>query len=413
MSKSPITVSLSPNTEADDVWLALKIMLQPWLWNNQEIIARVERQLSRFINHQPVVMTSSGRAALHCLLRAYGIGRGDEVMTQAFTCLAVPASVRQAGAAPVYADTVPRTYNLDPVDVRRKVTGRTRAIIVQHTFGIPGPVDELRRIASRNNLLLLEDCAHGLGAAYKGRKVGTLGDAAFFSFGRDKTLSCVFGGAVSSADGKVIAEAKRIEEGKSSPPLIWTKQQLLHPLLLKAVLPLYFKAGTGKALLVAWQKLGFLSKAVEPREKKGEPARHLDYAFPGGLAYLLSNQLEKLDRYTARRRRAARTYLDALAGRTTALPAPLGNTAPAWLRFPLLVKDPRRLHQAARQQQILLGDWYDSAVAPVDSDQKSLGYRTGSCPRAEEASRHVVNLPTYPRLTDEQLRRVISLVSSY
>ena len=120
------------------------------------------------------------------------IGEGDEVLVQAFTCVAVPNSVLWAQATPVYAD-IDATLNIDPIDVEKKITNRTKAIIVQHTFGIPADMDALVALAKKHNILLIEDCAHSLGATYKGKKVGTFGDAAFFSFGRDKVVSSVFG----------------------------------------------------------------------------------------------------------------------------------------------------------------------------------------------------------------------------
>lgn len=405
-----IATSLSPNTEADDVALAWKILFQPWLWRNANIISQAEQQLSRHLNHHPVVLTSSGRSALFTLLKAYDIGAGDEVIIQAFTCLAVPAPIKWTGATPVYADITPPTYNLDPADVRRKITNKTKAIIVQHTFGLPGPVDELRQIANQHNLILIEDCAHALGATYHSQPVGTLGDAAFFSFGRDKTLSCVFGGAISSKDTNVITRARKLQSEFKNPPLIWIKQQLLHPILFSFILPFYFQANIGKALLVAFQKLSFLSKAVEPQEKLGGQPKHLDYRFPGALAYLLQNQLAKLERYPAHRRRLAHTYQTALASHP-GLPHPLNDTQPSWLRFPLLVENPDKIHQAAKQQHILLGDWYNSPLAPSDCDLESFNYQPGSCPRAEKASQQIINLPTYPRMTNEEAHRVIKLVT--
>lgn len=405
-----VAISLSPNTEADDVRLAWRILFKPWLWRDKNIVSLVEQQLSHHLNHHPVVLTSSGRAALFALLKAYNIGAGDEVIIQAFTCLAVPAPIKWAGATPVYADIVPPTYNLDPADVRRKITSKTKAIIIQHTFGIPGPVNELKQLVRENNLILIEDTAHALGASYHGQPVGTLGDAAFFSFGRDKTLSCVFGGAISSTDDNVINKVRKTQSELKDPPLIWIKQQLLHPILFSIILPLYFKANIGKAMLVAFQRLGFLSKAVEPQEKIGDPPRHFTYRFSGALAHLLANQLAKLERYTKHRQHLSHTYQTALASHP-GLPHPIDDTKPAWLRFPLLVGIPKELHRKAKRQHILLGDWYNSPLSPGDCHLESFDYQPGSCPKAEKASKQIINLPTYPRMTDEETHRVIKLVS--
>jgi len=407
----PIAISLSPNTEPDDIRLAWKVLLSPWRWTGGDMVSQVEQQLSRKLNHYAVVLTSSGRSALKALLTAYGIGAGDEVIIQAFTCLAVPSAIKWTGATPIYADIIPQTYNLDAADVSRKITNRTKAIIVQHTFGIPGPLDELRQIARKGGLILIEDCAHALGTTYHGQAIGTLGDAAFFSFGRDKTLSCVFGGAIASPDTKLINKIKQQQCQLPNPPLIWIKQQLLHPILFSFILPVYFRANLGKIMLVASQRLGLLSRAVAPEEKVGGQPKHIAYRFPNALAYLLANQLTKLERYTNHRQRIARTYQTALASHP-GLPHTPDNTQPAWLRFPLLVDNPRQWHNQAERQHILLGDWYNSPLAPMDCHLPAFDYKLGSCPQAENTARKIINLPTHPRLTNEDVYRVIKLVNS-
>lgn len=407
----PIAISLSPNTEPDDIRLAWKVLLSPWRWTGGDIVSKVEQQLSRKLNRRAVVLVSSGRSALKALLTAYGIGAGDEVIIQAFTCLAVPAAIKWVGATPIYADIIPQTYNLNTADVSRKITGQTKAVIVQHTFGLPGPLDELRQITKERGLILIEDCAHALGATYHGQMLGTLGDAAFFSFGRDKALSCVFGGAIASPDTNLINKIKQQQSQLPNPPLLWIKQQLIHPILFSFLLPLYFKASLGKILLVACQKLGLLSRAIEPGEKIGSQPKHIAYRFPSALAYLLANQLTKLERYTIQRQRLARTYQTALASHP-GLPHVPDNTQPAWLRFPFLVDNPPKLHSRAKKQHILLGDWYNSPLAPIDCHLQSFDYKLGSCPQAEDTARKIINLPTHPRLIDEEVYKIIKLVNS-
>lgn len=406
----PIAISLSPNTEPDDVRIAWRVLFQPWLWRRTDIVDEVENQLSDHLNNQPVVMTSSGRSAIYHLLRTLDIGQGDEVIIQAFTCVAVPAAIQWTGAKVVYAD-ITTTYNIDPAEVRSKITSRTKAIIVQHTFGIPGPLVEIKELTRQNNIKLIEDCAHAIGATYQGQPVGTLGDAAIFSFGRDKALSCVYGGAISSRDQMLMEKVQQQISQLKNASFIWIKQQLLHPILFNLILPLYNQAGLGKILLVALQKSGFLSKAIEPTEKHGAKPRHIDYRFPGALAYLLKLQLSKLNRYTTRRRAIANTYRAALNSEHS------GNSSlyidSSWLRWPLLVDNPTQLHFEAKQQNILLGDWYNSPIVPSDSNAETFGYQSGSCPHAENIAKQVINLPTYPRLTEQQVKQVIGLVLEY
>lgn len=397
--KSPIAISLSPNTEADDVFLAGKMLLQPWLWWEAETVSQAAQLLSAKLNRQPVVLMSAGRSALYALLNAYGIRSGDEVIIQAFTCIAVPEAIRWTGAMPVYADIDETTFNLNPADVAKKITPKTRAIIVQHTFGIPGPLDKLRQLTQQHGIKLIEDCAHVV--------MPPRADAAIYSFGRDKALSCVFGGAVTSQDAAIVQKIREQQAALPHPPIWWIIQQLLHPLLFQVIIPLYFVGSVGKALLVGAQKLHLLSKAVEAREKTGGRPAHVSYRFSPALGYLLVNQLKKLERYTTIRRAHAQAYLEAFGQ------ASLADNQPAWLRYPLLVNDAPQLRQQAREQQMLLGDWYDAPLAPKDADRKIFHYTSGSCPVAERVASRVINLPTYPRLTPDQRQRVIKFIREY
>ncbi len=193
MFRKPITISLSPNTEADDVFLAVKTIIQPLLWKTGKATSDAEQWFRNYFSVEQAVSFNSGRSALLAILKAFGIGEGDEVLVQAFTCVAVPNSVLWAGAKPVFVD-IDATLNMDPKDAEKKITKNTKALIVQHTFGVPAQMDKIIALAKKHHLILIEDCAHALGATYKGKKVGTFGDAAFFSFGRDKVVSSVFGG---------------------------------------------------------------------------------------------------------------------------------------------------------------------------------------------------------------------------
>ncbi|KKU80518.1 MAG: DegT/DnrJ/EryC1/StrS aminotransferase, partial [Candidatus Gottesmanbacteria bacterium GW2011_GWA1_47_8] len=176
-----ISASLSPNTEPDDVWLAIQTLFSPWKWQNGEALLRVRQWFGG-----EITLFSSGRVSLFAILKSFEIGTGDEVIIQAFTCVAVPNSVLWSGATPVYVD-IDDTCNIDPQNVEKKITNKTKAIIIQHTFGIPADLVELAKIAKKHGLLIIEDFAHSLGLHISG-------DAAFFSFGRDKVISSVWGG---------------------------------------------------------------------------------------------------------------------------------------------------------------------------------------------------------------------------
>lgn len=372
-----ISPALSPNTESDDVWLALRLLFAPWLWKRGSGVHKVEQKFNG-------VSFNSGRAALLAILRSFNIGRGDEVICQAFTCIAVPNSIRWAGALPVYAD-IDESFNMEPRDFSNKITKRTKAVIIQHTFGIPAQIAKIIEIAKAHNIRVIEDFAHTMDLPLRG-------DAAFFSFGRDKVLSSVWGGlAVMSSKGRSASGRrdqilKNYHKKLEYPSYFWIFQQLLHPVAFAIILPLY-NIGIGKVLLVILQRLRLLSFPVYPEEKKGRQPDVFPAKYPNGLALLLLKQLKKLDRFTKQRRDISRIY---------------GIDLP-YLRFPKLVDHPEEVVARAKKQGILLGNWYHHVIDPVP-----FGYIKGSCPKAEEAAKHIINLPT--RISEKDAKRVIALI---
>jgi dTDP-4-amino-4,6-dideoxygalactose transaminase len=407
-----IFISLSPNTEPDDIRLAFRTLFRPWLWKKEETLKQVTGTISRIFNEQPVALVSSGRSALYQTLKAFNISANDEVIIQAFTCLAVPAAIKWTKAKPVYVDIHPDTYNINASQIIEAITKNTKAIIVQHTFGIPGPIEELQQIAREHNLILIEDLAHSLGSTYHRKPLGTFGDAAILSFGRDKIISSVFGGAVISNRKDVINKINDAQEKLPFPPAHWIIQQLNHPILFSIIKSTYFTMHIGKIFLVLLQKTSLLSKAVQEKEKGSNKPNHISYRYSPALALLLQNQLTKLDSFNERRREIIQTYFNTLSNHSD-LPQTTQPSNPTWLRFPLKVNQPPKLHNQARKQKILLGDWYNSSIAPVDADSKIFNYIKGSCPIAEKTAEHIVNLPTYPTITNRQVEQIIKLINSY
>lgn len=388
-----ISSSLSPNAETDDIIVAFR---QLFSFNTHDNLYEVEKWFQQRYPNYSVQTFNSGRSALYILLQSFDISTGDEVIVQAFTCVAVPNAVLWVGATPIYVD-IDNTYNLDVVDLEKKVTGKTKAIIVQHTFGIPANIEAIVIFAKKHKLLVIEDCAHCLGSLYKGKPLGSFGDAAFFSFGRDKVVSSVWGGAaILSAKWKVQSgKLKQLHDHLSYPSKFWTFQQLLHPVAFSLILPLYH-SGIGKALLVALQKLTLLSFPVYPEEKIGERPKDFPNKYPNALAALLICQLKKLDHYRKVRHDATLRYCRVFKSKG------LGYDL---LRFPLLVDCPRDAIERAKKNGILLGNWYHHVIDPMDVRLSKVGYTSGSCPRAEYAASHIINLPT--RISSEQIDMVI------
>ncbi len=387
-----ISPSLSPNAEAEDVGQTIRVILTPSTWQRGQAIDDVEQWFTQHLEASVAVSFDSGRSALLTILQAFGIGRGDEVLMQAFTCVAVPNSVRWAGAAPVYVD-IDDSFNIDPKDLEKKITKRSKAIIVQHTFGVPAQMDAILAIAKKYKLIVIEDCAHALGATYKGKKVGTLGDAAFFSFGRDKVVSSVWGG-IATINAKCQMpnakyKLKKFQEELPYPSRAWIAQQLFHPIAFAAILPTY-NLLIGKVMLEAFKRTRLLSI---PNPPFLFPRR-----YPNALAQLFLKQLAKLERYNETRRHIASYYYDVLRSGTL-------DKGAIYLRYPIRVDDPLNVIRHAKRHGILLGNWYHNIIDPKGVDLNAIGYVRGSCPRAEDAAAHIVNLPTL--ITEDEAHEVI------
>ena len=141
-----------------------------------------------------------GRVALYAILKAMGIGAGDHVVTQAFTCIAVPEAIIASGAHPVYVDLESNGFNMDPDDFKLKITSQTRAVVVQHTYGIPANMDSIVQIADERSIHIIEDCCHTLVSKYRGKLVGTFGAGSFYSYEWGKPIVVGIGGSAGVND---------------------------------------------------------------------------------------------------------------------------------------------------------------------------------------------------------------------
>jgi perosamine synthetase len=269
----PLFVSLSPNIEKDDLKLAFYLLLRPWQWQKfVEKEKELEEKIKNFLGVKRVFLFNSGRSGWLAILKALNLEKGSEVLIQGFTCNAVVNPIIWAGLKPVFVDIEEETLNLDPQDLERKITAKSKVVLVQHTFGKPADLETILKICQKNHLFLIEDGAHSLGLSFQGRLLGTFGKAAFFSFGRDKLISSVFGGAVVTNDDSFAKNLEKFQKELSYPSFFWVFQQICHPLLSEFLIkPLYsLNSSLGKFFLIFLQKINILSKSVSDEEKEGE-----------------------------------------------------------------------------------------------------------------------------------------------
>jgi perosamine synthetase len=207
-------------TAADRAALA-RVLDSGELWGpNAPEVTALQLEWSEYLGTRFALLTNSGTAALHCAVVAAGIGPGDEVIVPAFSFVATPMAVLHAGAMPVFCDIDPLLHTLDPALVEGLITDRTRAIMPVHVHGLPADMDELREIAARHGLAVVEDAAQAHGALYRGVKAGALGDGAAFSLNGSKLLSASEGGLFVTEDEEAFVAARRLAIfGEDTPPL--------------------------------------------------------------------------------------------------------------------------------------------------------------------------------------------------
>ena len=393
----PILTSISPNIDKTDVVLAIKILFKPWQWQKGNFNNSLQKKLAALLGQKHCWLFNAGRNALQIGLEAFELRPTDEVLCQAFTCVAVPNAIKWAGAKVVFVDTVKNGFNLSLKDLKKKITKNSKAIIVQHTFGNPDNLDQIKKICQKHQLILIEDCAHSLGVKYQGKPIGSFGDLTMLSFGRDKVISSVFGGAVLTKDKKLADKINQIYSNLPYPSKFWIFKQLLHPIITFTIKPVYFSIG--KLLMFSYQKSGLLSWPVTKREKNQQPSMPIK-KLPNALRSLALNQLSKLTQLNNQRQSIVKLYQQKFQGPTLEY-RPL-------LRYPILVNNPQKLIRLAKKQRILLGDWYRPIISPKGAKSS---YQSGSCPNAENVSSQVVNLPTL--ITKNQANKIIKLVNDH
>jgi dTDP-4-amino-4,6-dideoxygalactose transaminase len=217
MDKFPImedkqgnVVLFYPHIPAKAIEMVTKVLKSRWIGQGP-LVDKFEREFAgRFTGQCPTLAVSSGTEALHLAYILAGVEEGDEVITPVFTCTATNVPLLYIGAKIVFADIQPDTLNVDPADIRRRITSKTKAIVCTPYGGLPCDMAELRAIADEHGLRLIEDAAHGLGATYRGQSVGGISDFTMFSFAAVKAITTGDGGMLAMRDASLLGKAQRL-----------------------------------------------------------------------------------------------------------------------------------------------------------------------------------------------------------
>lgn len=397
----------------DAQWkLALNFQFRPKRWVHGPETEELRSSLSHHFG-MSVSLFSSGREALLAGLKALNLKSADEVIVQGFICVAVPNAVHAAGGTAVYCDIDPETLNLDMKKMQAKITPRTRVIICQHTFGIPAESEKLRSICDKRGITLIEDCAHVIPDGTL-RDIGTRGDLVIVSFGRDKCISGVTGGAVLAPHGALGRALDSIEKSADDLPLFRIINLMNYPLryaFAKWLWKFPFGASPAKAYLRWLKMMGLLPPVYEEGEKEGKMLIRF-HRIPNVCAAFALEQLQSLASLNAHRRELARIFADAARSGGWSMPSSALD-APVLQKFTVYARDANSLRATLKHEQIYLDDgWCNAVVNPVTVDQEGAGYAKGMCPTAEDIAKHIVTLPLHPTMTEEQVRYLIHALTS-
>jgi perosamine synthetase len=328
-----------------------------------------ERLMADYLGVGHAVAVGSGTAALHLIVRALGLGRGDEVLVPSFTFAASVNAILFEHAHPVFVEIEPRTYNLDPADLERKITPRTRAIMVVDVFGHPAPWDAILQIAERHDLRVIDDSCEALGARYHGRPIGSLGDAAAFAFYPNKQMTTGEGGMLVTNREEIARIARSL-------------------------------CNQGRAAMGAWlehERLGY------------------NYRLDEMSAALGVSQLKRIETFLARRERVARMYTERLTGcdwvRT---PVVEPHVRMSWFVYVATLAEglERDAVMAEMEAQGVPARGYFSPVHLQPYIRERFGFRGGELPVTETAARRTLALPFHNHLTEAEVDQVVTALTT-
>lgn len=346
-----------------------------------------------------------GRVALYTIMKAMGIGPGDEVIVPGYTCVVVPNAVLYTGATPVYADIDEQTFNVTAETVKAVLTERTAAIVVQSTFGLSSDLDPILSVARDAGIPVIDDCTHGLGGTYKGQPNGFVTNASFMSMQWSKPVSTGIGGIALLNDPEL---AEKVGRYVQQYPRIGLFQDV-SLMIQRWVRPIadidrfHYPALTAYRWLT--QRLGVavgsssgeeIASIQMPGDYLRRPGKIQRRAFDSGLG--------KLDVRIQRRARSADYYDRFFSGNTDVqIPIRPDYAVHGMLRYSIRVKDNQSVFRTARNRSIRIGNWFDSPLYPVYGNLSAWNYELGSCPTSEKVAKEIVNLPTDSALSEGQL----------
>lgn len=360
----------------NDINSVISVLKGDWLTTGP-LVNEFEKKFSDYVNAKYAVAVSSGTAALHAAAFAADILKGDEAITTPLTFAASANCVLYQSGKPIFADIDKKTYNIDPGEIKKNITGKTKAIIPVDYTGQPCKIDEINEIAKENGLVVIEDSTHAIGAKYKGKKIGSLSDLSVFSFHPVKHITTGEGGMITTNSKEMYEKLMLFRNhGITKDP---------------------------KKLISSNEGDWFYEQQV-----LGYNYRITDLGCALGIS-----QLKKLDSFISRRKEIVKKYNEEFKDNDKiTIPSQLGFVDSSWhlyviqLNLEKLNVDRKRIFDELRKRKIGVQVHY----IPVyyNPYYQNLGYNKGLCPNAEWLYDRIISLPLFPKINDEEIKYVIN-----
>ena len=327
-------------------------------------VTKFEQEFAAYCHANHAIGVDSGTSALELILRSLGIGSDDEVITPANTFIATVLAISSSGAKPILVDADPDTYNIDVSKIEDVISDKTKAIMPVHLYGQPADMDAIWEIARRYDLFVIEDACQAHGAKYKGKRAGSLGHAAAFSFYPSKNLGAYGdGGMAVTNDEQIAASLKKLRN-------------------------------YGQSKKYHHETIGF--------------NRRLDSL----QASILRVKLQHLDSWNKARREHAKTYNRLLQGSTVKTPKTINHAKPVWHLYVVRVKNRDALQKSLSDCGVHTGIHYPIPIH-MQTAYKHLGYQKGDFPVTEEYAQQILSLPMYAEMTSGQIQYVIDSILEF
>jgi perosamine synthetase len=361
-----------------------------WLWwpygRAAGITADFMRAFALWNGSRHAFTFAAGRVALSACIHALDLQPGDEVIAPGYTCVVVANAFDFAGVRIVYGDIELETYGLDADSVAARLTPKTRALLIQHSYGLVcRDYERLLALARQHGLRVIEDCCHATGAEVDGLKVGNRGDVAYYSSERSKVFSTIMGGIAVTNDDAIARRLRAFHDQAEMPTTDWSNG------LLRNVLLAYYSRNHGKRDLqarLAERLYGTVLIATTGEEIAGrQPIRYVRKMAPSTAAIGL-NQLRRIDAFNRARRGWATRWQSWCERHGYTPPLVVARSSPVYLRYPILVEPEKKADTSWAREQlgVELGVWFTTKLHPAERS-------IAGCPNADTAVRRCVNLP--------------------